>query len=215
MTTDGFHEVRFPLSVAFGATGGPERRTEIVTLASGFEERNARWAHSRRRYDAGDGIRTRDDLDAVIQFFEERRGRLFGFRYLDPIDNRSCAPRASIAPTDQEIGVGDGATTTFRLRKRYGALHAPYERTIAKPVGATVRVAIDGVEREEGTDFVVASATGIVTFLAGAVPPPGAVVTAGFQFDVPVRFDTDRLEINLRSFDAGVIPSIPIVEIRL
>ncbi len=211
----GFHEVRFPLRVAFGATGGPERRTEVVSLASGFEERNARWASSRRRYDAGEGIRSRDDLHAVIDFFEERRGRLYGFRYADPVDHGSCRPSATPAADDQEIGTGDGTTATFRLKKRYGDLYAPYERPIDKPVAGSVKVAVAGIELAEGDDFTVAVAAGEVTFLPHAVPAPGATVTAGFLFDVPVRFDTDRLEINLRSFDAGLIPSIPIVEIRL
>jgi uncharacterized protein (TIGR02217 family) len=212
--TAAFHEIRFPLAVAFGATGGPERRTEIVSLASGFEERNARWAHSRRRYDAGHGIRTRDDLDLVVQFFEERRGRLHGFRYLDPLDHASCPPSASPAPTDQAIGTGAVGRTTFQLVKRYGSLHAPYLREVKKPVAASVRVAVDGVEKVAGGDFSVDETTGVIAFAPHAVPAEGASVTAGFLYDVPVRFDTDRLEIDLRSFDAGVIPSIPIVEIR-
>ena len=87
-----FHEVRFPTAIAFGASGGPERRTDIVTLGSGFEERNSRWADSRRRYNAGYGVRTLDDLHVVLAFFEERRGRLYGFRWLDRIDWKSCAP---------------------------------------------------------------------------------------------------------------------------
>jgi uncharacterized protein (TIGR02217 family) len=215
MVLEGFHEVRFPLRVAFGATGGPERRTEVISLASGFEERNARWASSRRRYDAGDGIRSRDDLHTVIEFFEERRGRLYGFRYTDPVDHASCRPNGRPSATDQAIGEGDGATATFPLVKRYGGLHAPYEREIAKPVAGSVVVAVAGAEKVEGADFTVSPTTGEVTFLAHAIPGPGEPVTAGFLFDTPVRFDTDRLEINLRSFDAGMIPSIPIVEIRL
>lgn len=215
MVIEGFHEVRFPLRVAFGATGGPERRTEVISLASGFEERNARWASSRRRYDAGDGLRSRDDLHTVIEFFEERRGRLYGFRYADPVDHASCRPGREPGAGDQAIGTGDGMRRVFRLLKRYGSLHAPYEREIAKPVAGTVRVAVAGEEKTEGVEFEVAAATGEVTFAPSAIPGPDAQVTAGFYFDTPVRFDTDRIEVNLRSFDAGVIPSIPIVEIRL
>ncbi|MCB1500457.1 MAG: DUF2460 domain-containing protein [Bauldia sp.] len=210
-----FHEVRFPTAIAFGSSGGPERRTEIVTLGSGHEERNGRWADSRRRYNAGYGIRSLDDLHAVIAFFEERRGRLYGFRWRDRIDFGSGLPGAGVTPTDQTLGAGDGSTAAFQLAKHYGALHASWLRTIRKPVAGTVRVAVDGVEQDEGADWSCDTTTGLVTFAGGSIPADGATVTAGFTFDVPVRFDTDHLEINLTSFAAGDIPAIPLVEIRL
>jgi uncharacterized protein (TIGR02217 family) len=210
---DAFHEVRFPVSVARGARGGPVRKTDVVTLASGREHRNARWAHSRRRYDAGYGVKTLDELAAVIAFFEERRGRLTGFRWRDRLDCRSCAPSRSATPTDQSLGIGDGARTAFQLVKRYGAAHAPYSRTILKPVPGTVRVAVNGVEAVEGSAFDCDATTGIVTFRAGHAPPAGADVTAGFEFDVPVRFDTDEIEVDLSAFEAGEIPKIPLIEI--
>ncbi len=204
-----FHEVRFPLDVALGSRGGPVRRTEIVTLASGREHRNARWADSRRRYDAGLGIRTVDALHAVLVFFEERRGRLYGFRFRDRTDDRSGAPSAAPTPTDQPIGTGDGMRTTFPLAKTYGSAFAPYRRAIAKPVGGSVRVAVAGVE--VATGMSCDAATGLVAL--AAAPANGAAITAGFRFDVPVRFDTDALEIDLAAFQAGQIPSIPLVEI--
>src|SRR5215207_5460420 len=115
-----FHEVRFPLDVSLGSRGGPVRRTDIVTLASGREHRNSRWAGSRRRYDAGLGVRTVDALHAVIAFFEERRGRLYGFRFRDRTDWRSGPPSREPGPTDQVLGTGDGVTTSFPLAKTYG-----------------------------------------------------------------------------------------------
>ncbi len=206
-----FHEVLFPLDVALGSRGGPVRRTDIVTLASGREHRNSRWAGSRRRYDAGLGVRTVDALHAVIAFFEERRGRLYGFRFRDRVDWRSGPPSAPPTPIDQTLGTGDGTSVAFLLAKSYGGAHAPYRRLIAKPVPGTVRVAMNGVEQAIGTAFNCNPATGLVTF---AVPPAdGASVTAGFDFDVPVRFDTDELEIDLSAFEAGAIPRIPLVEI--
>jgi uncharacterized protein (TIGR02217 family) len=186
----------------------------VVALGSGAEERNARWAHSRRRYDAGYGVKTFDALSQVIAFFEERRGRLYGFRWRDRLDHSSAAPDAAVAATDQVIGIGDGTTATFALAKTYGALYSPYQRPIAKPVAGSVRVAVAGTEAAEGTDFTVDSATGTVTFLAGHIPASGQPVTAGFLFDVPVRFDTDYLEVDLSAFAAGAIPKIPLVEIR-
>ncbi|MBB3018578.1 uncharacterized protein (TIGR02217 family) [Microvirga lupini] len=206
-----FHEVRFPLDVSLGSRGGPVRRTDIVTLASGREHRNSRWAGSRRRYDAGLGVRTVDALHAVIAFFEERRGRLFGFRFRDRTDWRSGPPSKEPTPLDQRIGTGNGTERNFQLVKAYGSAFAPYSRTIAKPVGGTVRVALNGIEQAVGSGFNCDPATGLVTF--AAAPPAGAVITAGFAFDVPVRFDTDELDIDLSTFDAGGIPQIPLIEI--
>jgi uncharacterized protein (TIGR02217 family) len=210
-----FHEVRFPAGISLGATGGPERRTEIVVLGSGAEERNSRWADSRRSFNAGYGVKHVDDLHAVIAFFEERRGRLHGFRFKDWSDYKSCAPSEAVSALDQAIGTGDGVTAAFRLIKTYGSAYAPWARDIRKPVSGTVTVAFDGVVKTAGTHFNVDHATGIVTFTGGNIPPLDAAVTAGFEFDVPVRFDADKLEINLSLIEAGSIPNIPIVEIRL
>ncbi|WID96030.1 DUF2460 domain-containing protein [Bosea vestrisii] len=209
----GFHEVRFPAGITRGARGGPERLTQVVTLASGREVRNSRWAHSRRRYDAGFGIRTLDALAEVVAFFEERRGRLYGFRWRDQLDWKSCAPSATPAASDQQIGVGDGATRVFQLCKLYGGLHAPYVRRIVKPVAGTVLIAVDGVVRAQPIVVSCDHASGVVTFAVGHAPPAGVIVSAGFAFDVPVRFDTDAIEVDLSAFEAGDIPKIPIVEI--
>jgi uncharacterized protein (TIGR02217 family) len=143
----------------------------------------------------------------VVAFFEERRGRLYGFRFRDRIDWRSGPPGTAPTPLDQAIGTGDGATTGFPLVKTSGGAHAPYARAIAKPVEGSVRVAVDGVE----TGFTCDPATGIVVFTTA--PPAGAAVTAGFDFDVPVRFDADELDIDLSAFEAGAIPRIPLVEV--
>ena len=204
-----FHEVRFPTDLSLGAMGGPERRTEIVTLASGHEERNSPWAHSRRRYDAGLGMRSLDDLEALIAFFEARGGQLHGFRWRDWADWRSCAPSGRVTPFDQRIGRGDGAARRFALVKRYRSGEAGYVRPIAKPVPGTVRVGVEGVEVGASVD----ETTGEVRL--DSVPADGAVVTAGFEFDVPVRFDTDRIQVSVSGFEAGEAPQVPVVEVRL
>lgn len=209
-----FHEILFPLDIALKSAGGPRRRTEVVVLGSGREERNARWAHSRRRYDAGYGVKTFEALAQVVAFFEERRGRLHGFRWRDRLDHSSAAPDAAVAAIDQAIGIGDGTTASFTLSKTYGAAYSPYRRPIAKPVLGSVRVAVAENEVAEDAVFTVDTTTGAVTFLAGHIPASGAVITAGFIFDVPVRFDTDYLEVDLSAFAAGAIPKIPLVEIR-
>jgi uncharacterized protein (TIGR02217 family) len=210
-----FHETRFPTSISRGAHGGPERRTDIVVLGSGFEERNARWANSRRAWNAGYGIKSLDDLHAVIAFFEERRGRLYGFRWKDHADFKSCPPEQTPTALDQQIGIGDGATAIFQLVKRYGSTFAPWDREIKKPVAGSVVVAVAGVPQALGIDFTVDTTTGLVTFLPSHIPITSDVITAGFAFDVPARFDTDKLELDLTGFRHGAIPSIPIVEVRL
>lgn len=206
-----FHEIQFPTAIAFHSSGGPERKTEIVTLGSGFEERNAVWANSRRHYDVGYGVKTLDDLHAVIAFFEARLGRLTGFRFKDFADFKSCAPNAAVTPLDQTIGIGDGTTTQFPLIRTYTSGPSNWVRTIHKPVAGTVRVAVAGVEQTSG--ITIDDTTGPIAF--DSPPANGAAITAGFEFDTPVRFDTDSLSINLANFAAGEIPSIPLVEIRI
>src|SRR5664279_3802066 len=175
-----FHEILFPLDIALKSAGGPQRRTDVVVLGSGAEERNARWAHSRRRYDAGYGVKTYDALSQVIAFFEERRGRLYGFRWRDRLDHSSAAPDAAVSATDQALGTGNGTTAGFALAKTYGADYSPYQRPIGKPVAGSVRVAVNGSEVTAGTAFTVDTTTGVVTFLSGHIPASGAAVTAGF-----------------------------------
>lgn len=201
-----FHEVRLPARLAFGSTGGVERRTEITTLGSGFERRSTPWAEGRRRYLIGAGLRSLDDMAALTAFFEARRGRLYGFRFRDFADFKSCSPGEAVAATDQRIGTGDGVRRSFGLSKAYG----DHERRIAKPVEGSVRVAVAGVETSE---FAVDAAAGEVTL--AAAPGSGAAVTAGFVFDTPVRFDADRIEVTLESFGAGRMVAMPLIEVRV
>lgn len=205
-----FHEVLLPLPFALGASGGPERRVDIVALGSGAEARNTPWAHGRRRYDIGGAVRTLDQLHELIAFFEARRGKLHGFRFRDPFDSKSCAPSAAPSPTDQAIGAGDGVATAFALKKTYGAGASAYERPIVKPVAGSVRAAVDGAEVTAGA-FSVDAATGIVTF--ASAPAQGAAITAGFLFDTPVRFDVDRLDLMMDAFGAGRAIAVPLLEI--
>lgn len=204
-----FHDIRFPTDISFGSSGGPTRRTDIVTLANGFEERNALWQHSRRTYEAGYGVKSLATLEMVIAFFEARLGRLYGFRWKDYSDYKSCPNLLNPSAVDQSVGIGDGNTTIFTLNKTYASGGVNYTRPIQKPVAATVSIAINGVI----TTPIIAYDTGQVYF--SSPPANGDVITAGFEFDVPVRFDTDNIDINISAFDAGEIPSIPIIEVRL
>lgn len=208
-----FHDVRFPAPLSAGSSGGPERRTEIVTLNNGFEERNSPWAESRRRYDAGLGVRSLDDLAEVVAFYEARHGQLHAFRWKDWTDFKSCAPSGAPSPQDQVIGTGDGATKVFTLAKVYASGAEVYARRITKPVPGTVSVAVANEVQNAGVDYTVDHGSGEVHL--ERPPPPGVVVTAGFAFDVPVRFDMDRISTSLTGFAAGEIPAIPVVEVRV
>lgn len=207
-----FHEALLPLPFALGASGGPERRVDIVALGSGAEVRNTPWAHGRRRYDVGGAVRTLDEVHTLIAFFEARRGKLHGFRFRDPFDWKSCAPMQTPAPGDQALGVGDGANVAFQLVKIYGAGASAYTRPISKPVAGSVRVAVAGGELAGGA-FSVDATTGMVTL--SAPPALGAAVSAGYLFDTPVRFDVDRLDLALEGFGAGRALAAPLVEILL
>jgi len=208
-----FSEARLPARLAFGSTGGIERRTEVALLASGYETRATPWAHGRRRYSLAAALHSLDDVAELLAFFEARRGRLQGFRLTDFADSRSCAPSADPGPLDQLLGTGDGATTAFALAKTYGTGSEAYARPIPKPVDGSVRVAVAGIELAAGRDFTADPVTGLVRF---ATPvSAGLSVTAGFEFDTPVRFDTDRIEVTLETFDTARIAATPLVEVRV
>ena len=204
-----FHDVQFPLAIGLRASGGPEFATQVSTSSSGYEQRNAGWSDARLRFDAGVGVRSEADLRALLAFFRARRGRANGFRFTDPFDHSSRddddAPPTAV---DQRLGTGDGVTTRFALVKQYGADAEPYARRITRPQAGSVVVAVDALA---ATGWTVAD-LGYVDF---AVPPAsGAVVTAGFTFDVPVRFDTDRIDVGASGWRSGDAPSVPLVEVR-
>ncbi|WP_269713894.1 DUF2460 domain-containing protein [Caulobacter sp. NIBR2454] len=207
-----FHEARLPARLGFGTTGGVERRTEIVTLASGFEQRSTPWSQGRRRYLIGAGVRSLDDAATLVAFFEARRGRLHGFRFKDFSDFKSCAPSGAPAAGDQLLGVGDGTRTQFHLVKAYGEGPGAALRPIAKPAPGTVKVQVGAVALGVGA-FSVDAVTGMVTL--AAAPAAGAEVRAGFEFDTPVRFDSDRIEVTLEGFDAGRVVAVPLIEVRV
>lgn len=208
-----FHEIRFPSALSFGSLGGPMRRTDIVTLNSGHEERNSSWAQSRRRYDAGVGMRNLDDLYQLIAFFEARHARLYGFRWKDWADFKSCAPSQDIAGDDQTLMIADGQTTDVQVIKTYQSGEQAYERVIHKLVADSLIVQVDGMAQYVGTDYTVDENSGLISFLNP--PLQSAKITAGYEFDVPVRFDTDQLEITAAGIEYGDIPNIPVLELRL
>ncbi len=196
--------VQFPLALGYGSTGGPEFSTTIAQGQSGQEFRNQNWAQARRRYDASVGVRSEQDIATLLAFFEARQGAARGFLYRDPLDFRSTA-LSTVSPADQQLGRGDGVRSEFALVKNNGAS----QRRITRHVAASVRVAVAGVVQNAGWAL---GRLGMIEFTAP--PPAGALVTAGFEFDVPVRFENDALAGKLATFAAGDGDSIPLIEIR-
>lgn len=196
-----FHDIRFPDEISYGASGGPEFQTSIVTVKSGQESRNQNWSQSRIKWDVSTAVRDRSDLNQLIAFFRAREGRAHGFRFKDWTD---------FTGTQQNIGTGTGVQTTFQLTKTYNDGLITKVRNITKPVTGTVRIYLNGVEQFSG--FTVGVTTGIVTFTVA--PGAGVAVTATYEFDIPARFDTDQLKVNIQGYEAFIGDAINIVEIR-
>ncbi len=204
-----FDEVDFPLTLGRAASVEPGFSTQVVTTASGHEQRNADWASARMRYDAGPGVRSEPDLATLIAFFRARRGAAKAFRFRDPLDHSSKDMTGVPGTTDQLLGMGDGVRTRFALVKRYGVGADAEIRPITRPVPVSVRVAVAGLEVVSGWTL---GEGGVVDF--AVAPGAGATVTAGFMFDVPVRFAEDRLGVSLATFMAGEVASVELVEVR-
>lgn len=197
-----FVETQFPADISYGSSGGPVYSTSVIVLASGHEQRNVNWVQARARYNVAHGVKTQAQLDQLVAFFRARKGRAHGFRFKDWADYKV---------TGQSIGTGNASATQFQLVKTYTSGSVTETRTVAKPVAGTVKLYLNGVEQTSGVS--VNAATGVVTFTSA--PGAGVAVTANFEFDVPVRFDTDRLPVTLDSYGAFSCLDIPIVEIRV
>lgn len=200
-----FDEVRLPEDVERGAQGGPMFKTTVLSLSSGFEKRNIDWSEQRCSYDVGYGIETKEHFTEVIKFFYARRGKARGFRFKDWSDFEM--PR-------QAIGTGDASNPDFQIYKRYTSGSVDYDRILRKIVDGTVSVWSNNVLISP-SNYDIDMDTGLITFHVGSIPGVGHIVEVECEFDVPVRFDTDQLEINVQTFEAGSIPQIPIVELKI
>ncbi|GHB19486.1 glycoside hydrolase family 24 [Pseudovibrio japonicus] len=213
--TPCFVDESFPLGISLGASVRVEKRSQVTRLLNGAETRNAIWRGTRRHFDVGTGLRSSADLHRVLNFFEKVGGRLCGFRFRDPMDHKSCAFDQTPTVTDVLLGTGDGSTASFQLIKPVGTVGVAWQRKITKPVAGTVSVAVDGQEKTVGSHVLLDPATGLLEFQAGHIPSNNQQVTAGFLFDTPTRFESDHLEINLLHFEAGQVPSIPLLELLI
>jgi len=198
----GFVEVQFPADISYGSSGGPSYSTDIVIAESGHEQRNINWLEARARYNVAHGVKTKAQLDTLIAFFRARKGRAYGFRFKDWTDYQA---------TGQILGTGNGAEDTFQLIKRYSSGGAEEVRTIRKPVSATVKIYVNGTLQTSG--YSLDATQGIVAF--SFPPASAAVVSADFEFDVPVRFDVDRLSATLDAYGVNSWLDIALIELRV
>lgn len=196
-----FDEIQFPTDISYGSSGGPTYATDIVISASGYEQRNISWAQARARYNVAHGVKNKAQLDQLIAFFRARKGRAIGFRFKDWTDYTASA---------QNLGSGDGGRTSFQLIKRYSSGTSEEVRSITKPVSGTVVIRVNGAVRSSGV--TIDYTKGLVQF--AVAPTLGQVVTADFSFDVPVRFDTDKLSATLDEYGVHSWLDIPLIEVR-
>lgn len=197
-----FVEIQFPADISYGSSGGPTFSTDVIEAFSGFEQRNINWSAARARYNVAHGIKTQSQLDELIAFFRARQGKAIGFRFKDWTDYQAVA---------QNIGTGNGSQTVFQLTKKYTS-SVTVTRIIKKPVNnSALKIYLNAVLQSSG--YTVNYTTGAVTFTTA--PGSGVAVTADFEFDVPVRFDTDQLDAAIDDFGTRSWSDIPLVEVRL
>ena len=197
-----FHNVRLNEDIEKGSKGGPRFKTTVIGFGSGFEQRNQEWQFARGEWDASYGIQNKNDYSLILDFFMARRGRTHTFRFKDWTDFEA---------TVVQLGIGDGANADFQLIKTYADAASTYTRVITRPIETSINIFIDGVLQTVTTDYTV-DALGLITFVSA--PLAAEVVTATFEFDVPVRFDIDKLDIEAEWYNAAGLPEITIVEIR-
>lgn len=199
-----YHDVRFPICIEIGATGGPRFKTTVIVLGSGHEKRNIEWARARAAWDISSGVKTAEDMAEVIDFFYARQGRAHSFRFRDWNDYH-----IGTAAVPLVIGTGTGAQTQFQLVKRYTSGAFYFARKVSRPVSATV---LASTNESPTRSYSVDYSTGIITFTTP--PANGATVYASAEYDLPVRFDQDELDVTGVFDGVQHIPSIRIVEIR-
>lgn len=196
-----FHDILFPTDISYGSSGGPGFNTTIKELASGHEQRNINWSEARAEYDAKYGVKTVDQMKALVEFFYARNGRAYGFRYYDHVDH---------SITNQSVGTGDGANKVFQLIKRYEPQSGYFfDRIVRKPVAGTLTMSVAGINKP----FALDAATGLVTMTTAPALGTDVRIVA-CEFHVPVRFDIDKLDVSYDEYNNLSVNAIPLIETR-
>lgn len=213
-----FHNVQFPTDISRGCTGGPSWRTTVVTSASGHEQRLGLWSLPRRTWDVSLQSWDEDRLEAILAFFIARQGKLHGFRFKDWSDYYAGMTQTSTgltyntAANSELFGTGDGSDVTFQLTKAYTSGSTTHTRNITRPVSGTIKIYVNNVLKTETTDYTINYDTGMVTF--GTAPTTGHAIRWAGKFDIPARFDTDEMALNMDAVVSGAWTGIPIIELR-
>lgn len=192
-----FDDVQLPVNIEQGAIGGPNFFTTVVEFSSGQEQRNANWSRARGNWTIGYGMQYQADYEGVRDFFYARNGRFRGFRFKDWTDFQT---------TSEPVATATSGQTVFQLVRNYLSGGINFIRPITRPVSGTVVVYDNGVS----VAFTL-GALGIITLTTPATA--GDLITADFQFDVPVRFDQDNLDLTVTYYTSGEYPSIKIKEL--
>lgn len=185
---------RFPTDISYGAAGGPGYSTRVVPMNSGHESRNQNWNLPLGVYDVAHGVKKQAQLDVLIAFFRNCKGRAYSFRFKDWTDYQADATTGKLVAT--------GVTDVWQMVKRYTTGALTEDRVIQKPVAGTVTVSGGGT-------YTIDNTTGKVTRTAGAAPT-GWVG----EFDVPCRFDIDQMKVSIDNVSAYSWSQIPVKEVR-
>jgi uncharacterized protein (TIGR02217 family) len=199
MPLPDFHNVIFPEDISYGSSGGPGFNTSVIELASGAEQRNVNWKQQRAEYDVSHGVKTRDQMEHLVEFFTARRGKAYGFRFKDWMD---------FTIDRQALNLTTGLTGTRQIYKRYEPeTDYFFDRPITKIMPGTASIWIDGALVGD-PDSILDYDTGIITV------GNGSVCEIECEFHVPVRFDTDTMKISHDDWEQMSWPSIPLVELK-
>lgn len=202
-----FHDVRLPINIEKGVKGGPGFNTTILELSSGFEKRNINWQRTRGRWDISYGIDSKEDNEAVLAFFYARQGRAHSFRFKDWTDFEIGVDATD---TPQVIATANGVLVDFQITRRYVSGAFTFAREVTRLVAGTTRVFVDAAEQMSGV--TVDDDTGVITF--DVAPLDLEVISVICEFDVPVRFDSDQLDLTGIRDTVYDIPGLDILEMR-
>jgi uncharacterized protein (TIGR02217 family) len=194
-----FSEERFPTDISYGMSGGPKFNTDIITTNTGSEYRNLNSLYARNKYNVATGIKTKEQLVHLLTFFRAMRGRAVAFRFKDWLDFRAI---------NQTIAVADGKTQEFQLIKIYQIGEFSEKRRITKPVANLSTIYL---ENKITTNGHINPLNGILSFRYP--PQKGTIISADFEFDVPVRFDTDYISAAIENYGVHSILDIPLIEV--
>lgn len=220
-----FVDVYLPPDIrAYPWTSSPRWSTTITQVASAAEHRNQNWLNPLHSFKASQAVRCHEELEDLLEHWMVMRGPLFTFPMQDPLDFASARlKKANLAPalagTDQFIAFGDGFTRVFTLQKKYTRGGVDYFRPITLPVVETVELMLNAIPVDDsgspGGPYTVDVVRDTGELIFSHAPPVASILTAGFLFDVPVRFlGDDSFDRIVSAFQVDGFADLDFVEVR-